>query len=580
MQSKLERNLKLGSGLVIAFFLVLHLLNAALGIASLAAMDALGKILFGFWSIPVFTLLLYSAFAIHIAMTFVSLYRRRSLRMPLWNWLQTGLGLALPILLVNHIMQTRGVNLLLDIKPNYSRVVTSFWTDPAGVAQQIVLLILAWTHMAMGIHYWLRHRAGYSRWVPVLYPLCLIIPLLAVLGFTRAGFESMEQPVSPPASVQADSEPYADIGEPANGESGAGANNAVREGRQLLTQRGKQLLSALGLLLLLLLIARFIRGFLNNKQSGFSITHTLMEKPIKAQRGQTVLEALRISNVQHASVCGGRGRCTTCRIRVSDDGQVLPEPTALEAAALKRVGAESNVRLACQLQPDRDIAITPLLHPGTAALEVNSRSSVAGHEQQVACMFVDMRGSTSLGEQKLPYDVVFILNQFFNQLAEALNSSEGHYATFNGDGLMALYGLDSDLETGCRNALKGAIDIRRRIGILNVWLAAELKQPLRIGMGIHCGEAIVGTMGPPDAPIISAIGDTVNITARLEALTKEYKTDLLISESVLQKAGVDFTGLSSHSVQVRGREDSLAIYNVGKPAILNDWVENFSVSTV
>ena len=135
---------------------------------------------------------------------------------------------------------------------------------------------------------------------------------------------------------------------------------------------------------------------------------------------------------------------------------------------------------------------------------------------------------------------------------------------------MALYGLDGDLATGCRNALEGAVEIQRRMEQLNVWLAAELRFPLKVGIGIHCGDAIVGAMGPPAAPMISALGDIVNVTARLEALTKEYATGLIVSEDVLRCAGISQDGLPRHSVQVRGRDESLTIFVVDDPTALSD----------
>jgi len=115
MKARLEHNLRLYSGLFIAFFLVLHLLNAALGILSITAMDELGSALYQFWSIPLFGALLYGAFAIHIALMFVSLYRRRTLRLPVWNLLQIGLGLLLPWLLLNHVIGTRGNDFFLNV---------------------------------------------------------------------------------------------------------------------------------------------------------------------------------------------------------------------------------------------------------------------------------------------------------------------------------------------------------------------------------------------------------------------------------------------------------------------------------
>jgi len=552
MKAKLEHNLRLYSGLYIAFFLVLHLLNAALGLVSIAAMDKLGSALYKFWSIPLFGIFLYASFAVHIGLMFISLYRRRTLRLPFWNLIQIALGLLLPWLLINHIIGTRGNDFFLDIQRNYTHVVTGLWSDNERIIRQVALVLIAWTHMSVGIHFWLRYKQGYRSWLPVLYPLGLLLPVLAIMGFIRAGVESENNDAAAAAFNQVRQEV-------------AQADPAIRS---FLQNIGDQVLWVFGLMLISLLLLRLIRDHINVKRGGFSIFHTGVGKTLKGRRGQSVLGALREAKIPHASVCGGRGRCTTCRVRVTQSGSALPAPNALEASALERLGSEPNVRLACQIRPLENISITPLLKPSNNVQASSLQTGVVGHEQQVVCMFVDMRDSTKLGEQKLPFDVVFILNQFFIQLSDALNATKGHYASFTGDGLMALYGLRSGLEAGSRDALNGAVEIERRIVALNEWLSDELAHPLQIGIGIHSGEAIVGTMGPPDAPVLSAIGDTINIAARLEALTKNYKTLLVVSDVVLQQAGVVHSDLPKYTETVRGRGKSLDIVTVDEPSKL------------
>lgn len=552
MNARQEHQLRLFSGLVMALFLVLHLLNAGLGIFSLSAMNAMGDVLAAFWSLPGINLLLYSAFTVHIGLMFVALYRRRSLRLPLWNVVQFSMALALPILLFAHVAGTRGTNEFLGVYRNYTVVVEVLWSNPSGVVRQYALVILAWTHMSIGIHYWLRHKPGYSRWVPVLYPLCLIIPLLAGLGFLRAGLESLQLPMDAPALLK--------------------AQQALRDtdpgDRQLLQLVEKSLLLLFALLLMAVMALRAFRNYRDRQRGGYIVSHTPTGRQIPARQDQTILDTLREAGIAHTSICGGRGRCTTCRVRLSDAAPSLPEPGELERRALRRVRADPNVRLACQLKPGRDVTITPLLPTDDSAPAARVSAGVMGHEQKIACLFVDLRGSTRLGEQKLPYDVVFILNQFFIQLDGALRVTKGHYATFNGDGLMALYGLDGDLAEGCRNAVQGAVEIQSRMQQLNLWLAGELEEPLRVGIGIHSGDAIVGTMGPPDAPTVSALGDTINSTARLEALTKEFNTGLIVSEDALRRAGYSHLGLPKHTVHVRGRGKPLNIFVIDDPAAL------------
>ena len=184
-------------------------------------------------------------------------------------------------------------------------------------------------------------------------------------------------------------------------------------------------------------------------------------------------------------------------------------------------------------------------------------------------MFVDLRGSTQMGEKRLPYDVLFILNRFFSEMTDVLHKTQGHYAQFAGDGLMALYGLNRGLQQGCGDALKGAVQMQMRIDHLNEYFKEELDEPLRIGIGLHCGEAIVGTMGPPSSPNYSAIGDNVNAAARLESLTKDFECTLIVSAPVIERAGYDFADIPLHSVTVRGKTQTLDVYAVDQNGLRN-----------
>jgi adenylate cyclase len=242
----------------------------------------------------------------------------------------------------------------------------------------------------------------------------------------------------------------------------------------------------------------------------------------------------------------------------------------MESQALARIDAPPNVRLACQCRPTRDVAVTPLLPPNAGpAYAGEPRSGAQGRERSIVAMFVDLRDSTRLGEGRLPYDTVFIMNQFFAEMNAALRATGGYYAQFRGDGLLALYGLESPLDAACRAAIEGAAEMQARIERLSRSLAADLGEPLRIGIGVHAGVAIVGTMGPPEAPIYSAIGDMVNTAARLENMTKAFGCALVVSESVLREAGIEAGAAPLHQVRVRGRNERLAVYAVNDPRALS-----------
>ncbi|HEY3166568.1 MAG TPA: adenylate/guanylate cyclase domain-containing protein, partial [Candidatus Binatia bacterium] len=164
--------------------------------------------------------------------------------------------------------------------------------------------------------------------------------------------------------------------------------------------------------------------------------------------------------------------------------------------------------------------------------------------------------------QKLPYDLVFLLNSYFEAVGEAIVGAGGTVDKFIGDGVMALFGVDSGPEEGSRQALAAAKAMVANVSALSQALAEELAEPLKIGVGIHCGPAIVGRMGYGSTVHLTAIGDTVNVASRLQDLTKEYRCQLVISEQVAEQAGLAVTAFPRHELTVRNRREALAIFVV------------------
>ncbi|HYL24229.1 MAG TPA: adenylate/guanylate cyclase domain-containing protein [Burkholderiales bacterium] len=543
-----ERWLRLVTGLTIACYVVPHFLNHALGVVSTAAMDSLRGVLAAWWRSAPGTVLLYGALLTHFALALVSLYRRTTLRMPAWEAIQLVLGLAVPPLLIGHIVATRLTWLLLDQHITYQRIVGVMWVDLPAAARQSLLLLIVWVHLCFGIHYWLRIRRWYAAAQPLLFAAALLIPALALAGFAAAGNELL------PAIEGAGG---IDVYFPDRGRMTDSDRALMLSWRQGLELAFWGLLGAT-------LLARWLRTHLGGT---YQLRHA-SGRVISAPIGRTILEAVRDAGLPHASVCGGRARCTTCRVRIVDGLTALPPPARAEAQALARVEAPPNVRLACQTRPRADVAIVPLLPPAVDATSARRPGAARERERQVVAMFVDLRGSTRIAESRLPYDVVFIMNQFFAEMYAALRATNGYYAQFRGDGLLALYGLETEIAQACRDAMRGAAEMQRRLELLSQSLKAELADPLRIGIGAHAGVAIVGTMGPPEAPIYSAIGDNINIAARFEGMTKAYDCVLVVSADTLAQAKLDPRGAPLHHVRVRGRNERMNVYAINDPRTL------------
>jgi len=533
------RRLRLASGLVLLAYLATHFANHALGLVSLDAMEDGRRWFLLLWRNPLGTAALYAALVIHVLLAFRSLYRRRTLRMPVWEAAQLGLGLAIPPLLVFHIVGTRLAHTLYDVTDSYARTVLSLWhLNPSAGWRQTLVLLVAWTHGCIGIHFWLRLRPWYRSIAPTLYAVALLLPAVALLGFAEAGREAAKLAATP------------GFAEAVSGTTAAQRDTLERIARAL----------AVGYLLAIaaVLAARAVRLRLLRAKS-VRIAYP-GGREVTVPIGFTVLEASRTSGIPHASVCGGRGRCSTCRVRIEAGLDTLTPARAEEQRVLDRIGAPPGVRLACQLRPIRDVAVAPLLPASAGPAQAAPRGDArGGREQEIAVLFADLRGFTRLAEHKLPYDVVFILNRYCEAVGGAITRGGGVPNQFTGDGVMALFGVDLSAQEGCRRALTAARGMASSIETLNRELGAELPNPLRIGIGIHVGPAIVGRMGYGEGAQLTAVGDTVNVAARLEQLTKEYDCALVMSEEVAARAELDVSALPRHELTVRNRAGVLAV---------------------
>jgi adenylate cyclase len=260
-------------------------------------------------------------------------------------------------------------------------------------------------------------------------------------------------------------------------------------------------------------------------------------------------------------------------VRVAAGLEALPPASADERRVLQRVGAPSNVRLACQLRPAGDVAVVPLLPVTGSPADAGPRTDhLTGREQQLAVLFADLRGFTRLAEDRFPYDVVFLLNRYFEAVGRAVDESGGVVNQFTGDGVMALFGVDGGVEDGAQRALLAAGEMVRRVSELSRALREELPAPLRMGIGVHVGPAVVGRMGYSETMYLTAVGDTVHVAARLQELTKEYRCQLVVSQEAADRAGLDAAAWRREEIVLRGRGTPQVIRVIDEAERLADTV--------
>ena len=558
------RQIRLACGLVLFAYLVSHFLNHALGNIS---MDALADGVYYhtvFWQFLPVAITFYTAALVHAGLGIWALYQRRQFRWRAIEPLQLVLGLSIPALIIAHIAGVRLGETLFGHEKLYPQVLYAYWVVwPYKILQMYALLLIAWIHGCIGLYFWLRMRAFYKRAAPLLLAAAILIPTLAMLGLYQGG-----------RSVVADSESAQWRAE----NLGPQQVGTAADQRVLDSIVDYFLIGYFGLLGLVL-AARGARAIAERRGGMINLSYD-NGRTVRVPRGLSVLEASLRYNVPHASVCGGRARCSTCRIRVIGDCSTLPAPSPREAFVLNRVGAsDPSIRLACQLRPETDLSFFQLFMPH--AMSANAHASHPhriGQERYLVSTFVDMRGSTRLAENQLPFDTVFIVNRFLAAVSQAVIECGGQPNQFVGDGQLALFGLAASPRVACRQALRAAAMIAANVEELNQFLSHDLREPIRFGIGIHGGEVIIGDIGYRDHMVFTALGDAVNVAARLQDMTKSLACEVILSEEVRSTAGLADDALPQQEVTIRGRSEPMIVHVIGDAKALSALVDDVQIA--
>jgi adenylate cyclase len=543
------RQVRLTSGLILFAYVFTHLANHAAGVISLQAAEEARRVFLATWRNPVSTFFLYGALLVHFALGLYAVYRRRTLRIPVRELLQMSFGLAIPLLLLDHVKNTRVAFELYGQVDSYARVVWNLW-QPAQGLRQAAMLGVVWAHGCLGLHFLLRYRGWYPRYRTLLLVLAIVLPALALLGFWSIGRELV---------LLARDRMWFD-------EHMAPLFTLTLRERGALKTMESAFQWAYACVLGGLIGAMVIRNVMERLRRAHFTVHYPGGHAVTVPQGFSVLEASRMSGIPHTSVCGGRGRCSTCRVRIASTAGELPRAGTDEQRTLARIGAPEKVRLACQLRPSADLAVVPLVELARPVGRAEGAVDVSfGVEREVAILFIDLRGWTGRSEGYLPFDLVYVLNRYFETVGMAVRRNGGIANQFIGDGVMAIFGQEADPRRACRQALAAAADISRGMARLNQGLERDGFKAFDFGIGIDAGRVVIGEFGYREVRTLSAAGNTVNTASRLQELTKEFQARLVLSSAVREYAAVDLSGIDGvgpASVRVRGRTTPLEVHVV------------------
>jgi class 3 adenylate cyclase/CDGSH-type Zn-finger protein len=280
---------------------------------------------------------------------------------------------------------------------------------------------------------------------------------------------------------------------------------------------------------------------------------------------QTVLAAIQSAGVPIASACGGNGRCSTCRVWVVNGNDSCSPRTEIEERMAQRLRFQSNIRLACQLHLHGDATLRRLVLDDTdlhvASLLGKDAQSHVGEQKDVAVLFSDIAGFTAISERLSPYDVLFLLNKYYAAMGAIVDANRGYIDNFIGDGLMALFGVENE-EAFALRSIKTGLDMLAAVDRLKPQFASTYEIDFDIRIGIHYGEAVIGSLGAGTRQRLTAIGDVVNIASRIETANKEAGTRLLISERLREVAGDQIAVEDYVRLRPRGSTDRMTLFAI------------------
>ena len=348
MRGGLTRNLSLVSGLILFVFALTHFLNHAVGLFSLELMDqAQGWRLAMTRSWPG-VVILAAAIVIHIVFGLLKLLGRRTLRLPAWELAQLVLGIAIPFLLLPHVIDTHVAHSLFGVQDSYLYELARLW--PLGVISQSLLLVIVWAHGCLGIHHWLKVKSWYQTLQPMLLLIAIAIPVAALAGFVVSG-RAVAGLISDPAMAE-------------RMRALTHWPNSFND--NALTSLSRTLRIGFAVVVGLVIVVVAVRRFTMLAAPKIAVSYAGGPK-IQSAIGLTLLEISRSNGIAHTSECGGRARCGTCRVRVTEGADMLPAPSLAERFTLARFNAPQDARLACQIRPTAALTVLRLVQGGESA---------------------------------------------------------------------------------------------------------------------------------------------------------------------------------------------------------------------
>jgi adenylate cyclase len=311
------------------------------------------------------------------------------------------------------------------------------------------------------------------------------------------------------------------------------------------------------------------KAFINLKgrKMMFKVFSQTDNKTIDVSPDETILEATLKAGINHMHVCGGNARCTTCRIDIVEGIDNCLPRNEKEKQLTEKLGFPRNIRLACQTRINGNVTIR---RPVVDDLDIkiilrqlgNEPGTRLGQEKELAILFTDIVNYTKFAEAFPAYDVVHVLNRYYQLMNETIVHHQGIISDVAGDGILALFGIIEERGNPVLDAVNAVRAMNTTLKKFNGYLDQMYDWSFGIRAGINFGKVIVGNFDTGMMKKISAIGDAVNLASRIEDANKDFGTQLLVSES----ANEEIKGLveteKMRRAHLKGKSGKYTLYDV------------------
>jgi adenylate cyclase len=539
----LPRDLRFASGLVLFAYITAHLSNHALGLISLDAAETGLRLSTAMWHSLPGTLLLYSATALHFVHALHSIYERRTFRLPPLELLRIALGFWMPVLLLGHAITTRLEFELIGSPTTYTRIVSDLWATNSEW-RQLGLLAPGWLHGCLGLNFALCRHVLYQKLRPVLFAVALLLPVLSALGFVAMGKElARAAPVGPAIAATV-------LAAPAIGAQ------AIAQRRAKLNRWRSGLLYGYFAIIAFAFVARAVRNLVERGRKNL-VTISYGPRSIRVPRGWSVLEASRAHHIRHAAMCGGVGRCSTCRVRIIEGGESCAPPSPAERETLERIKAPPDVRLACQLRPSERISVIPLVRTDRPVFRQSlPRPDL---ERDAVLVFCDFLNRAELARDHIAQDLLFVFVRSVEAVSMAIRAAGGTISYVDHDSVCALFGLAGTPESAARQALQAAAMIEQALRELNGRLGRQWVCKAKIAVSVHAGRAVIGEVGG-DAGAMMAVGNALEVSMQLRSALAAKDKSFGVSLPVITASSLEVPSDGFEMIELKTESGSIAAY--------------------